>query len=111
MGAKDWIAASRLWPLFLKELHQLRRNRRLVIMLIIPPVLNIILFGFALNPTFENLRLGVVDDSRTPDSRELVSAFRESLVFNIAGYYTSRDTLGQRISDGALDAGILIPRD
>src|SRR5262245_11939936 len=111
MNAWHRVVASRLWPLFVKELHQLRRNRRLVIMLIIPPILNIILFGFALNPTFENLRLGVVDDSRTPDSRELVSAFRESLVFNITGYYTSPETLGRMITDGALDAGILIPRD
>src|SRR6516165_11707220 len=102
---------SRLWPLFLKEFHQLRRNGRLVIMLIIPPVLNIILFGFALNPTFENLRLGIVDDSRTPESRELVTAFRESLVFQIRGYYTSREHLGRMISTGGLDAGLLIPHD
>jgi ABC-2 type transport system permease protein len=102
---------SRLWPLFLKEFHQLRRNGRLVIMLIIPPVLNIILFGFALNPTFENLRLGIVDDSRTPESRELVSAFRESLVFAVTGYYASREDLGHMISRGDLDAGLVIPRD
>jgi ABC-2 type transport system permease protein len=62
----------RLWSLSVKEFHQIRRNRRLVIMLIIPPTLNIILFGLALNPTFENLRLGVVDYSRTAESRELV---------------------------------------
>src|SRR5262249_7077814 len=111
MNPKDWVVASRLWPLFLKEMHQLRRNRRLVVMLIIPPVLNIILFGFTLNPTFENLRLGVVDDCRTTDSRELVSAFKESLVFNVTGYYTSRETLGRMISEGVLDAGILIPRE
>jgi ABC-2 type transport system permease protein len=102
---------SRLWPLFLKEFHQLRRNRRLVIMLIVPPVLNIILFGFALNPTFENLRLGIVDDSRTPESRELVSVFRESLVFAVHGYYSSREDLGRMISRGDLDAGLVIPPD
>jgi ABC-2 type transport system permease protein len=111
MKTKDRIVTSRLWPLFLKEFHQLRRNRRLVIMLVIPPVLNIILFGFALNPTFENLRLGIVDDSRTPESRELVSAFKESLVFQIGGYHTSRENLGRLISTGDLDAGLLIPRD
>ena len=67
----------RLWSLFVKEFHQIRRNRRLVILLIIPPTLNIILFGLALNPDFENLRLGVVDYSATPESRDLVSAFTE----------------------------------
>src|SRR5215467_3530122 len=101
----------RLWSLSVKEFHQIRRNRRLVIMLIIPPTLNIILFGLALNPTFENLRLGVVDYSRTHESRELVSAFTEGLVFKIEGSYLSSDELGQAISKGALDAGLVVPRD
>src|SRR5437588_1637378 len=92
----------RLWSLFIKEFHQIRRNRRLVVLLIIPPTLNIILFGFALNPDFENLRLGVVDYSATPESRELVSAFTESLVFRLDGYYPSPDELGRVIGKGGL---------
>src|SRR5437588_2861397 len=98
----------RLWSLFIKEFHQIRRNRRLVIMLIIPPTLNIILFGLALNPNFENLRLGVVDYSGTSESRELVSAFTEGLVFRLAGYYASPDDVWRVIAKGDLDAGLVI---
>src|SRR5213079_862525 len=87
----------RLWSLFVKEFHQIRRNRRLVVLLIIPPTLNIILFGLALNPTFENLRLGVVDYSRSTESRELISAFEAGLVFKIDTYYASADELGKAI--------------
>ncbi len=105
------ILNLRLWSLFIKEFHQIRRNRRLVILLIIPPTLNIILFGVALNPTFENLRLGVVDDSRTPESRELVSAFTEGLVFKTRAYYASTEDLGQAISRSDLDAGLVVPHD
>src|SRR5262245_30875958 len=105
------VFSSRLWSLFIKEFHQIRRNRRLVILLIIPPTLNLILFGFALNPDFENLRLGVVDYSATPESRELVSAFTESLVFKLDGFYASPDELGQAIEKARLDAGLVIPRD
>jgi drug efflux transport system permease protein len=101
----------RLWSLFIKEFQQIRRNRRLVILLIIPPTLNIILFGFALNPDFENLRLGVVDYSATPESRDLVAAFTESLVFKIRGYYASPGDLGRAIGKADLDAGLVIPRD
>jgi ABC-2 type transport system permease protein len=82
-----------------------------VVLLIIPPTLNIILFGLALNPTFENLQLGVVDYSRTQDSRELVSAFTEGLVFKNKGYYASTEELGQAISRGELDAGLVVPHD
>jgi ABC-2 type transport system permease protein len=105
------VFSSRLWSLFIKEFHQIRRNRRLVILLIIPPTLNLILFGFALNPDFENLRLGVVDYSATPESRELISAFGDSLVFRISGYYASPDELGRAIGRGSLDAGLVIPLD
>jgi ABC-2 type transport system permease protein len=102
---------SRLWSLFVKEFHQIRRNRRLVILLIIPPTLNIVLFGVALNPTFENLRLGIVDYSRTTETRELVSAFSESLVFKTRAYYASTEEMGQAISRGELDAGLVLPQD
>src|SRR5437773_1053002 len=101
----------RLWSLFVKEFHQIRRNRRLVILLIIPPTLNMMLFGRALNPTFDTLRLGVVDYSRTPESRELQSTFTEGLVFKTQGYYASTEEMGQAISRGDLDAGLVIPRD
>jgi ABC-2 type transport system permease protein len=101
----------RLWSLFIKEFHQIRRNRRLVILLIIPPTLNIVLFGVALNPTFENLRLGVADYSRTPESRQLISAFTEGLVFQANAYYASAEGLEQDISRGNLDAGLVVPRD
>ena len=111
MRALDQIRNLRLWALFVKEFHQIRRNRRLVVLLIIPPTLNIILFGLALNPTFENLRLGVVDYSRTPESRELVSAFTEGLVFQTKAYYASPAELGQAISRSELDAGLVVPRD
>src|SRR5438309_805924 len=101
----------RLWSLFIEEFHQIRLNRRLVILLIIPPTLNIILFGLALNPTFENLQLGVVDYSRTVESRELVSAFKEGLVFQTGAFYSSTEELGAAISRGDLDAGLVVPRD
>src|SRR5205814_5725676 len=101
----------RLWSLFIKEFHQIRRNRRLVILLIIPPTLNIILFGLALNPTFENLRLGIVDYNRSSESRDLISAFNEGRVFKTEGYSASSDDLGQAISRGELAAALVLPQD
>jgi ABC-2 type transport system permease protein len=101
----------RLWPLMAKELRQIRRNRRLVVSLILPPTVIIIIFGFALNPEVTGLRLGVVDMSRSTESRELVSAFGESRAFEVRGYYSSSDELGEGLSKGNLDIGLVIPRD
>jgi ABC-2 type transport system permease protein len=101
----------RLWSLFVKEFHQIRRNRRLVDSADHPADLEYRSVWFALNPTFENLRLGVVDYSRTAESRELVSAFQEGLVFQTQAYYASANELGDAISRGDLDAGLVVPRD
>ncbi len=102
---------SRWFALVRKEFNQIKRNRRLVIMLIIPPTLNIVLFGFALNPTVTNLKLGVVDESHSSQSRELISAMTESRSFKVTRYYLSQNELGDDLSAGNLDAGLVIPGD
>src|SRR5258707_951466 len=75
----------RMLALIRKEFRQILRDRRLAISLILPPTLQLLLFGFALNATVSNLRLGVVDDSRTPESRELIANMTESRSFQSAG--------------------------
>jgi len=101
----------RLWPLFTKEMRQIRRNRKLVAMLVLPPTLNLVLLGFAMNPDVTNLRLGVVDASRTADSREVISAFSESRAFKVAETFVSADALGEALSAGRLDAGLVFDSD
>ena len=101
----------RVRALVQKEFRQIRRDRRLAISLILPPTLQLLLFGFALSATVSNIRLGVVDDSKTPESRELIATLTESKSFQSAGSYLSVDQLGSAISRGDLDAGVVIPYD
>jgi ABC-2 type transport system permease protein len=101
----------RMRALIRKEFSQILRDRRLAISLILPPTLQLLLFGFALNATVSNLRLGVVDDSRTPESRELVADMTESKSFNAAGNYFNVNEMSRKIADGDLDAGLVIPYD
>ncbi|HKZ08086.1 MAG TPA: ABC transporter permease [Methylomirabilota bacterium] len=100
---------QRLRALVAKEFAQIRRDRRLVMSLIIPPVLQLTLFGFALSATVTDLRLGIVDESRTPESRELVATLTESRSFRLGGYFPDSDRLGAAISQARLDAGVVIP--
>ena len=103
------LLGPRLRALITKEFGQIRRDRRLVLSLILPPVLQLTLFGFALSATVTNLRLGVVDESRTPESRELIAALTESRSFRLGGYYATAEALGDAISRSDLDAGVVIP--
>lgn len=101
----------RLWPLFRKEMQQIRRNRKLMAMLVIPPTLNLVMLGFAMNPDVTNLRLGVVDESRSADSREVISGFSESRAFKVTATFESPEALGEALSAGQLDAGLIIDSD
>ncbi len=103
------LFTGRVRALVGKEFDQIRRDRRLVISLIVPPVLQLTLFGFALSASVANLRLGVVDESRTPESRELVAVLTESQSFRLGGYYASAEQLGAAISQARIDAGVVIP--
>lgn len=105
------VFSQRMLALVRKEFNQIRRDRRLAISLILPPVLQLTLFGFALSATVSNVRLGVVDESKTPESRELVAALTESKSFRMGGYYFSVNQLGDAISQARLDAGVVIPYD
>jgi ABC-2 type transport system permease protein len=105
------LFGGRFWALALKELRQIRRDRRLTISLIVPPTLQILLFGFALDSNVRNLRLGVVDESRTVESRELISVLTQNPTFRLAGSYATAEVLGQELGIGRLDVGVVVPYD
>jgi ABC-2 type transport system permease protein len=109
--AIDRLFGGRFWALALKELRQIRRDRRLTISLIVPPTLQILLFGFALDSDVRNLRLGVVDESRTRESRELVSVLTENPTFELTGEFPTSDRLGEALARGRLDVGVVVPQD
>jgi ABC-2 type transport system permease protein len=105
------LLSYRLRALIKKEFNQIGRDRRLQISLILPPVLQLTLFGFALSASVSNVRLAVVDDSHSPESRELISTLTESKSFQLSGYYPSVDRLGDAVSRGNADAGVVVPYD
>jgi ABC-2 type transport system permease protein len=99
----------RILSLMRKEFNQIRRDKRLAISLIVPPTLQLLLFGFALNATVDHLKMGVVDLSHTPESRDLIAGMTESGAFRLANTYFSADRLGDAIARGDLDAGMVVP--
>src|ERR1700684_3962907 len=105
------LFSYRFLALLRKEFAQMRRDRRLVMSLAVFPTLQLPLFPLVLNATVSNIKLGIIDDSRTPESRGLTSTLTESKSFKLAGYYYSVDKMGDAISRGDLDAGVVVPRD
>jgi ABC-2 type transport system permease protein len=109
MKALQSIFGNRVRALMRKEFAQIRRDRRLALSLVLPPTLQLLLLGFALSTSVTNLRLGVVDDSRSPESRNLIAVLTESRSFRLAGYYSSAADLSEALSTSKIDAGVVIP--
>jgi ABC-2 type transport system permease protein len=107
----DRLINYRLRALIKKEFAQTRHDRKLMFSLTVLPVVQLTLVGFALSAAVMNVRLAIVDDSRTPESRELIATLTESKSFRLAGYYSSVDQLGDAVSQGKTDAGMVVPYD
>jgi ABC-2 type transport system permease protein len=107
----NYLFNYRMRALIRKEFAQTRHDRKLMFSLTVLPVVQLTLVGFALSAAVTNVRLAVVDDSRSPESRELIATLTESKSFRLAGYYSSVDQLGDAVSQGKADAGMVVPYD
>src|SRR5438094_9873517 len=99
------------WPMFRKEFIQMRRDRLTFAMMVGVPVLQLLVFGYAIQTDVRNLPAVVLDESRTPTSRELIAAFQNTGNFRIVAYVDGRDALDGWIARGDAQAAIAIPHD
>ena len=74
-----------LFRIIVKELLQLRQDRRMLPVLFVSPVIQILVFGFAVNTDVTDVPLVLVDQDRTAASRELVRRFIGSGYFELVG--------------------------
>jgi ABC-2 type transport system permease protein len=74
-----------LFRIIVKELLQLRQDRRMLPVLFVSPVIQILVFGFAVNTDVADVPLVLVDQDRTAASRELVRRFIGSGYFELVG--------------------------
>ncbi|MBW4592378.1 MAG: ABC transporter permease [Brasilonema angustatum HA4187-MV1] len=105
----DTILGSRFWAIFQKEFAQIFRNRQLVIQLLVPPTVFLMVFGFALNPEIQDLKVGITDYSHSSASREFVEILKQTDAFVISRYYPDQKDMIADLATGKLTVGFTIP--
>ncbi len=95
--------------LFVKELTQVFRDRRLRVTLIFPPIFQLIVFGYAANLDVQHVPIAVRDLDQTVDSRELVSRFGSSKYFDIVAYPENLKEIEALIKKGKITFSMEIP--
>lgn len=100
---------NRLISLIRKEFIQIVRDPRTLGMTIILPVAMLLLLGYAATNDVRNIRIAVLDQDRTPQSRALIAAYQAADYFQLAFVVSSEDELRKLIDKNSARAGMIIP--
>jgi drug efflux transport system permease protein len=92
-----------------KEFLQIFRDPRLYIIVFVAPIIQLVLFGYAVSTDVRNARTFVVDRDRTSESRDLLTAFTGSGYFTLTGRSDRGEDLVGALERGEAILGIEIP--
>ena len=92
-----------------KELRQISRDRRSLLILLFVPAFFLFVYGYALNFDIRNIRLAVEDDDQSFASRELVSTFVRSGYFDLVAVLRHRDEVEPLLDRDEARAVLIIP--
>ncbi len=102
---------SRLAAITKKEVRQLRRDRLTFGMIVGIPVIQMLLFGYAINTDVRNLRTAVVDQANTHLSRQFIAELRETQVVSIVERVPTARGVEELLRSGDVSVGVVIPAD
>ena len=99
----------KIWAIASKELRQIVRDRRRLMILLFVPAFLLLLYGYALNFDIRDVRLAVKDQDRSTESRELISAFVNSGYFELVAVVDSDEEIVRLIDANAVRAALVVP--
>ena len=102
---------QRFMAIMKKEFIQVSRDRFSLMFPIVLPIMMLILFGYAVKPDVDNIKMAVFDQSKTLESRELIKKFEVSQYFLPDYPVSSEEELIALIEKGSVKSGLIIPSD
>jgi ABC-2 type transport system permease protein len=101
----------RLFAIAGKEVRQLKRDRLTFGMIIGVPLLQILLFGYAIDLDVRNVNAAVADHANSSLSRQLIASVQATQVVNITRSAAGPEQMEALLDAGRIDVGIYIPHD
>lgn len=99
------------WAILLKEFAHIRREPITLFFAFFVPVLQLTIFGYAINTTIDDIRAVVYDLDGREAGRELVAAFENSRKFKVVGRVHDQGSFDYALASGRAKVGIKIPPD
>ena len=104
-------SASRIMAIVKKEVRQLRRDRLTFGMVVGLPVIQMLLFGYAINTDVRNLSTAIVDQAQTHLSRQFVVELAQTQVVDIVAAAQTVTELEGLLRAGRISIGVVLPAD
>lgn len=101
----------RLFAVMLKEVRQMRRDRITLAMIVAIPVMQLLLFGYAINTNLRDLKAGIADQANTAASRALVMDMVATTVLEPTLAAGTPQELMAAMQRGEISLGIVVPPD
>lgn len=105
------ISLRRMGAIILKELRQLRRDKLTFVMIAGVPLLELVLFGYAINMDVRNIDAAVLDQANTAQSREVVAEMASSQVIDIQYHLDTSQQIGELMRAGEINVALVVPAD
>src|SRR5690349_7186295 len=97
--------------IFYKEIIQISRDPITLVLMLIIPMLQLTIFGYAINTDIRNIKTVVYNLDVGQQSRDLIAAFENTDYFHVSEYASSDEELNRAIVGGRAKVGIKIPPD
>lgn len=101
---------QRIKHIIRKEFIQVRRDRKMLRMVMVAPLFQLIIFGYAVTTDIKHVPTVVVDSDRSRESRDLAARFHNSGYFDLAYYVPRPQDMAPLIDSGKAQVGIEIPQ-
>ena len=95
---------ERIREIIHKEFLQTLRDPRTRILLFLPPIIQLIIFGYAVNMDVEMTKIAWMDRDRSPESRALLAAFQGSRYFMVQDVLDREDQVAEELDRGHVQA-------
>jgi ABC-2 type transport system permease protein len=105
------MSLKRLLAIARKEVVQILRDARSLIIVVLMPAVLVLLFGYGVNLDLKGLPVYVVDQDGSQQSQDLLKHFQNSEYFHIARVVSGYPELNRALDDGHAKMGIVIPWD
>ena len=102
---------KRVRHFFIKELIQTLRDKRMRMILIIPPIFQLIIFGYAANLDVKHIHTAIRDLDGSVESRDLIGRLGSSKYFDIVAFPSTPKEVKDLINQGSVTVSIEIPTD